>query len=331
MTMPPQAGSYTCPYCRITSETAGQSCPRCGAPVDVREHVSASGWGEQPAIRDMARIQFGRSTCQISGKYVPVADMRLHEGDSVYFSHHVLLHTAPTVVMETMKMAGGWNRVLAGMPLIMMTARGPGHIAFSHDDAGETVAIPLQQGQAMDVVEHRFLVATSNVGYTWEASGVWFQTGTGDDTEMHYPLGATLDRFRADGGPGLLLLHAPGNVFIRDLGPGQNILVQPSALFYKDPTVTMNLHFEYPGGNYWFSSATAQCKTAWLALHGPGRVAVQSVFERPEMVGFVTDSSWGSSQHHWPAAGVVAGAQGMAPVTGFGLPGQGGPIGGRQV
>jgi len=285
MTTP--TATYTCPYCRIPSDGAGGTCPHCGAPVDVRERVSDSGWAEQPPIRDMARIHFGRSTCQIIGKYVPVAEMNLHDDDSVYFSHHVLLHSEPRVRLDTMRMAGGWNRMLAGMPLIMMTARGPGHIAFSADRPGETLAVPLQHNQAVDVVEHRFLVATSNVTYQWENSGIWFSTQKGDDQEYHYPLGRTMDRFWAQGGPGLMLLHAPGNTFIRDLGPGERILVQPSGLVWKDPTVRMTLHFEYPHGAYWFSSARWQAKSVWLTLHGPGRIAIQSVFERPEMVGQV--------------------------------------------
>ena len=49
----------------------------------------------------------------------------------------------------------------------------------------------------------------------------------------------------------------------------------------------MSLHFEYPRGRYWFSSARWQAKSVWLTLQGPGRVAIQSVFERPEMVGQV--------------------------------------------
>jgi uncharacterized protein (AIM24 family) len=279
--------TYTCPYCRIQSDGSSGTCPHCGAPVDVRERVSDSGWAEQPPIRDMARIHFSRSTCQIIGKYVPVAEMNLHDDDSVYFSHHVLLHTDPRVRLDTMRMAGGWNRMLAGMPLIMMTARGPGHIAFSADQPGETLAVPLQHNQAVDVLEHRFLVATTNVTYQWENSGIWFTTQKGDDQEYHYPLGRTMDRFWAQGGPGLLLLHAPGNTFIRDLAPGERILIQPSGLIWKDPTVRMTLHFEYPHGGYWFSSARWQAKSVWLALHGPGRIAIQSVFERPEMVGQV--------------------------------------------
>jgi uncharacterized protein (AIM24 family) len=285
MTTP--TATYTCPYCRIPSDGSGGTCPHCGAPVDVRERVSDSGWAEQPPIRDMARIHFSRSTCQIIGKYVPVAEMNLHDDDSVYFSHHVLLHAEPRVRLDTMRMASGWNRMLAGMPLIMMTARGPGHIAFSADHPGETLAVPLQHNQAVDVVEHRFLVATANVTYQWENSGIWFATQKGDDQEYHYPLGRTMDRFWAQGGPGLMLLHAPGNTFIRDLGPGERILIQPSGLIWKDPTVRMTLHFEYPHGAYWFSSARWQAKSVWLALHGPGRIAIQSVFERPEMVGQV--------------------------------------------
>ncbi len=290
--------SYTCPYCRIPSEGGGSTCQHCGAPVDIRERVSKSGWAEQPPIRDMARIRFNRSTCQISGKYVPVAEMKLDQQDSVYFSHHVLLHCDTTVQLDTMRMAGGWNRMLAGMPLLMMTAKGPGFIALSADAPGETIVVPLPPNHAVDVVEHRFLAATGNVAYRWENSGIWYTTQNGDEQEWHYPLGQTMDRFTAQSGPGLLLLHAPGNCFIRDLRPNERILVQPGGLIWKDRSVRMFLHFEYPHGQYWFSSARWQAKSIWLTLQGPGRVAVQSVFEPPEMAGAVRSSS-GATTQYW--------------------------------
>jgi uncharacterized protein (AIM24 family) len=282
----------------MASEGEDGTCPHCGAPVDVRRRVSDSGWVEQPPIRDMARIRFSRSTCQISGTYVPVADMGLHDDDWVYFSHHVLLHTDPRVRLGNLPMRGGWKRMRAGLPLIMMRAQGPGHIAFSADEPGETLAVPLRPGQAIDVAEHRFLVATGNVGYDWANSNVWFTTGDSDETEWHYPVGRTMDRFTAAGSNGLLLLHAPGNTFIRDLAPGERLLVQPGGLIWKDESVTMFLHFEYPRGAYWFSSARWQAKSIWLTLQGPGRVAVQSVFERPEMVGAVKQSS-GATTQYW--------------------------------
>src|SRR5580658_7850663 len=227
MSAMPATSSYTCPYCRMASEGAGPTCPRCGAPVDIQLRVSKSGWIKQPPVRDMARIRFNRSTCQISGTFVPVAEMALHPDDWVYFSHHVLLHSDGQVRLEPLKMSGGWNRKLAGIPLFMMTARGPGHIAFSADRPGDTLAIPLQHNQSVDVVEHRFLVATGNVTYQWLKAGVWVTTKKGDDTEWHYPIGRFVDRFTAQGGPGLLLLHGPGNTFVRDLRPGESMLVQP--------------------------------------------------------------------------------------------------------
>jgi uncharacterized protein (AIM24 family) len=282
MTTPPSTVTYTCPYCRLPSDGSSATCPHCGAPLDVRERVSDSGWVEQPAIRDMARIKFNRSTCQISGTYVPVAEFNLDKEDSIYFSHHVLLHSDTNVALDAKKMPGGWNRRLAGMPLIMMTARGPGHLALSADHPGDTLAVPLMPNQAIDVAEHRFLAATENINYR----------------EMHYPAGQFLDQFTAHQVPGLMLLHAPGNVFVRDLAHGQHILVQPSSFLWKDPSVRMNLHFEYPHGQYWFTSRKWQAKSVWLSLTGPGRVAIQSVFERPETVGQVINDC-GATRHHW--------------------------------
>lgn len=294
----PGSSTYTCPYCRMTNSDDGTpTCPRCGAPVDIRLKVSNSGWCKQPPIRDMARIRFSRSTCQISGTYVPVAEMELHDDDWVYFSHHVLLHTEPRVRLEALRMQGGWNRMRAGMPLVMMKAQGPGFIAFSADHPGEVLAIPLEANQGIDVVEHQFLVATGNVGYQWNDSNVWFTTYDSENNqEWHYPIGRFIDRFIPQDSPGLLLLHAPGNSFVRDLGHGERILVQPNGLIWKDPSVQMFLHFEYPRGNYWFSSARWQAKSIWLTLQGPGRVAIKSVFEQQELVGSVVRNSGATTQ-----------------------------------
>ena len=125
-----------------------------------------------------------------------------------------------------MSLKGAWKRMLAGMPLIMTQAVGPGRIAFSRDAPGEMIALPLQPGQAVDVREHLFMVATGAVTYDWFNSNIWFTTKEGDETETHYPLGMLLDRFQAPAAPGLLLLHAAGNVFVRHLrragdDPGQ--------------------------------------------------------------------------------------------------------------
>ena len=163
----------------------------------------------------------------------------------------------------------------------MTQAQGPGHIAFSKDQPGELIALPLQPGQAVDVREHMFLTATSNVEYDWFQSQIWYQAKAGNDTETVYPIGMFMDRFSSPESPGLLLLHAGGSVMVRDLAPGEAILVKPTALIFKDPAVEMQLHFEHPNtGVFRWGYYTNRC--IWLRLIGPGRVAIQSVFERVE-------------------------------------------------
>jgi uncharacterized protein (AIM24 family) len=305
----PSGSVYVCPYCRTPSDATAPTCPNCGAPIDVRQVVSTSGWEELPRIRDLARIQFGQSTCQVSGKYVPVADMRLAEGDSVYFSHHVLLYADPTVQMTALSMGKGWDRTLAGMPLIMMQATGPGNIAFSEDKAGETVAVPLEHGQAVEVHEHRFLAATSGVSYTWQKSGIWYNTIDGNDQKTHRPMGRYLDRFESDG-RGLLLLHAQGNVFLRDIPEGEQILVQPGAVLYKDPSVGMQLHLEFPdtssggGGGlggllHSVAGSFSNRVTPWLRMWGPGRVAIQSVYAHPKDADGPIGRTASATSQHW--------------------------------
>ncbi|HZB94395.1 MAG TPA: AIM24 family protein, partial [Herpetosiphonaceae bacterium] len=291
--------TYTCPWCNTVSDGTRLTCPGCSISIDVRNIVTDSGWIELPGRRDMTKLQFGNSYCQIEGSYVPVADFNLAPEDQVYFAHHVLLWMDPQVKIGAMGLKGAWKRMLAGMPLIMTQAQGPGHIAFSRDAPGELIALPLQPGQGVDVREHIFLVATSHVTYDWFQTNIWFTTKNGDDTETHYPLGVFMDRFVAPQAPGLLLLHASGNAFIRLLAPGETILVQPPALLFKDPMVRMQLHIEYPGTNTWAPWRSWSHRHLWLRLYGPGRVAVQSAYEPMEENGRNITGHSGATQQQW--------------------------------
>lgn len=138
-----------------------------------------------------------------------------------------------------------------------------------------------QAGRSIDVVEHHFLVATSTVSYDWFNPAIWFTLGTGPEEEWFHPLGRYMDRFTADQ-RGLLLLHARGNAFIRDLRPDERIYVTPRALVYKDVSVHMNVHMERP------ASPRAHWRVApMVRLTGPGRVAIQSRY------GFEGETHWG--------------------------------------
>jgi uncharacterized protein (AIM24 family) len=117
-----------------------------------------SGWSELPGRKDMAKLQFGNSFCQIEGTYVPVADMSLAPEDSIYFAHHVLLWKDPQVTITAMSLKGAWKRLLSGMPLVMTQAQDR-DISFSRDAPGEMIALPCSRAKPL-MREHLFLVAT---------------------------------------------------------------------------------------------------------------------------------------------------------------------------
>lgn len=291
---------YMCRWCKTGSETVANACPHCGAPVDVKLVTTASGWEKLPAIADMTRLQIGQSRVQIEGDFVPVADFTLAPGDGAYFSHDSILWTDGHVALDAVSMKGGLKRLRGGLPLVLAQATGPGRIALSHDRPGEIVAVPIHAGTSVDVHEHHFLAATSNIAYEVEQTNVWFTTRNGDERETHYPVGRYMDQFFSPDGHGLLLLHAGGNAFIRDLAPGQSVLIKPPSLLYKDPSVVMYLHLEHPAASsVWGSwSSSVANRYAWLRLSGPGRVCVQSQYEHFEDPGraLVSQSTYTSTQ-----------------------------------
>jgi uncharacterized protein (AIM24 family) len=263
---------YTCAWCGASSLLPADAltCLACGASVDVRLITDDAGWYQLPPLRDMARLQIGRTVCQVEGTYLPVADFNLASGDRVYFRHQVLLWKDAGVELTRLPLAGAWRRFFAGLPVIMAQATGPGHVAVSPDAPGELIAIPLDAGRQVEVREGTFLVATGQIHYDWFPSDVWYQAnGT------HYPLGSFMDRFTAVAGHGLLLLHGTGNVFVRQLDGRQTLLVKPPSLVYKEPGVRLSLYIEHPRGfnNYWSR------RYVWLKVSGTGRVAIQSAFQ----------------------------------------------------
>ncbi len=282
---------YRCRYCRLESAGGSTACPHCGAPVDVRERTSASGWLEQPPVRDLTRLHFSHSSCQISGTYAPVAEMRLDQADSISFVHHGLLHADPAVALDLRRMPDGWQRSLAGLPVYVMTARGPGYLAISANEPGAIIAVPLPPGRSVDVTEHRFLAVTGDVSYDWRQADLWFTSKQGDERITHYPLGGRyVDRFTAGDTPGLLFLHVPGSTFIRDMTDDEVILIKPEALVWKDQSVHASLHTEKAsGGNGYYM---------WIKLHGPGRAVIKSIFGYAGWEGSIVNST-PRTTHAW--------------------------------
>jgi len=255
-----------CQWCQSQNETQSTTCRSCGAPLDVRNLVTASGWREAPKLGDMTEFHFGNSTCQVEGTIVPVAEIHLGAGDSVFFEHHVMLWKDEGVPLSVLPMAGGLKRSFAGMPFVVSVASAPGRVAFSRDSTGELVILPLHPGMELDVREHAFLLASQSVAFSYiRVKGLANILFGGN--------GMFMDRFITAGAPGLLVLHGYGDVFERVLKPGESLLLEPGAFLYKDSTVTMDVEPQKLKSGL-FGGVTMNL----AKMTGPGRVGIQSMY-----------------------------------------------------
>jgi uncharacterized protein (AIM24 family) len=253
-----------CQWCKVQNPPERTSCLTCGAPLDVKDKVSDSGWREAPRLRDMTEFRFSRSTCQVEGELVPVAEIALGQQDWVYFEHHVMLWKDEMVPLTAMPTGGGWRRTLGGMPFVVSVAQGPGRVAFSRDAPGELVVLPLHPGMELDVREHAFLLASGTIAYS-------FVRIKGLANVLHGGNGMYMDRFVTTSAPGMLLLHGYGNVMERVLRPGEKILLEPGAFLYKDSSVRMEAVQQ--------NLKVGLIRKLYLAeMTGPGRVGIQSMY-----------------------------------------------------
>jgi uncharacterized protein (AIM24 family) len=258
-----------CAWCHAQFPVELTSCPRCGAAADVRAVVDQGGWIEAPGIKDMAEVQFGQSHAQVEGLMVPVVDVDLAAGDTVLCTHDKLLWHDGTVKLSTKK-AGFFKSHRSGMPLTLMQATGPGRIAFSDNHPGELTAMPLDTGQVLVARQHHMLLATGNVDYDGHNINLWYTMGSGDDQETEYPVG-NFERFGVPGGdPGLVFIHAAGNVFIRNLQQGEAVDVAPhSLLAWRGPMQTSLMIERKPLSGYYNHYLSVR-------VEGPGTVWIQS-------------------------------------------------------
>ena len=277
----PVVAAGRCNWCGADVDLSQPACPRCGAALKLPA-AAHSGWTKLPARKDMAKLQIGNSSCQIEGVYVPVADMNLAAGDSVYFTHHVLLWKDPQVNITTMSLKGAWKRMFAGLPLIMTQAEGPGHIAFSKDDPGELIPVAHAARPARSMSASTCCwppPPTSLMTGFRPASGSRPKTATTPRRTIPWAASWTASRPRKL--PACCCCTPAAMSSCANWAPGQTILVKPTALVFKDPTVQMQLHFEHPGAVFtmWRNWGN---RYLWLRLTGPGRVGIQSVFDRIE-------------------------------------------------
>jgi uncharacterized protein (AIM24 family) len=213
--------------------------------------------------------QYAGVTYHLEGELVPVLHLELQQ-TPVYFEHHVLLWKHPQVDIGVKAMSGAFTRLLAGLPIFMTEAAGPGHIAFSRDGAGQIVPMHLEPGRAIDVREHQFLAATATVDYS-------FHRTQGVANMLFGGSGFFIDTFTATRQPGIVWLHGYGNVFTVQLAPGEQLDIEPGGWIYKDASVQMETQFQRLSTGLLASAG----QIFWNRFTGPGRIGIQSMYFHP--------------------------------------------------
>ncbi len=164
-------------------------------------------------------------------------------------------------------MKGAFKRMVAGMPIFMTEAQGPGEIAFSRDGAGHLFPLHLHPGTAVLVREHQFLAATGNLHYT-------FSRVKGVSNMLFGSTGFFVDRFSAHQQEGVLWLHGFGNVFEKTLAPNEQIDVEPGGWVSRDESVRMEVNMVGLRTGIFGGSGNL----IWNRFTGPGRVGIQSMY-----------------------------------------------------
>lgn len=204
-------------------------------------------------------------TYHLEGELVPTLTIELPGEPTVYFEHHVMLWKNTSVDIKLKSISGAVKRMFAGMQIFVTETQGVGQIAFSRDCPGHILPIHLKKGQELDVREHRFLAATSNIKYDFFRVKGFANMFVGGN-------GFFIDRFICGADEGILWLHGFGNVFEKHLEEGEQIDLKPGSWLYKDPSVKLETKVQKLRSGL-FGAANLMCNR----FTGPGRLGLQSM------------------------------------------------------
>ena len=157
--------------------------------------------------------------------------------------------------------------MLAGMPVFITEARGPGRIAFSRDGAGHVVGVPMRSGDSLDVREHQFLAASDGLDYS-------FACLKGVSNMLFGGTGFFIGTFTCRDAEGMLWIHGYGNLFGIKLEHGEQIDIELGGWVYKDRAVGMQTMLQQMKTGLFASAG----QLVWNRFTGPGRVCLQSMY-----------------------------------------------------
>lgn len=186
---------------------------------------------------------------------------------SVFFEHHIMAWKDAELGVVVKRLQGTYRRSIHGKPVFMVETTGHGEIAFSRGAPGQIVALTLETGQTLNVREHQWLCATSNLDFSSShVAGVANMLFSGS--------GLYIDTFSSASDEGGLWLFGYGNVFEIQLDSGDAIDVDPGCWIYKDPSVQMTAIVQRLSTGAFGDSGQYVVNR----FTGPGRLGIQTMY-----------------------------------------------------
>lgn len=211
------------------------------------------------------REKSNQITYFIEGNLIPTLLLEITPKQSVFFEHHLMSWKEPSLNMATSKHNRQFKRAIGGMQIILLEASGTGKISLSRHGAGHIFPIQLAPGQTLDVREHQYVAATSNLDYKVEHISEI-------PNVMYGGTAFFIDQFKATNTEGMLWLHSYGDLFEITLGNDEQIDIDSGSWVYKDTTVGVENQKDC------FSiGALGTRNVVYKRFTGPGRVGIQTV------------------------------------------------------
>ena len=210
---------------------------------------------------------------RIQGTTMPVLEVLLQPGESIFSEAGELSWMTQSIQMQTHTQMGGGGgflgviRRVAGGGTIFMTeysaAGMPGEIAFATKVPGHILPIEVGGGQEFMIHRHGFLCATPQV-----TLGLGFQQSLGAGI-----FGGDGFLLQKIGGYGTAWIELSGEVIVKDLRPGETLRVHPGHVGAFSGGVSFQIT-RVPG----IKNLIFGCDGLFLAaLTGPGRVWLQTL------------------------------------------------------
>jgi len=205
----------------------------------------------------------------IRGSTLPVLDVELHEGESVFTESGGMAWKSPNVSIQS-NMKGGigkaFGRMLSGESLFMATytcTQGRGVVAFCSEFPGKIVPFNLKEGESVICQRDAFMAAEAGVELKMEFNkrlGAGFFGGEGFFLQKVT-------------GPGKAFLEFAGEITQYELEEGHTLEVDPGYVGAFEPTVSYDITRVKGIKNMLFSGEGLFLAT----LTGPGKIWLQSM------------------------------------------------------